>query len=374
MTRTMCAVALCGVLACGAMAEPIQLTVSNPLDVARPAAICVGPAALLGADMAPSAYTGTTADGRAVAVQVDDVNGDGAADELAMVLDLPAAGSTTVAVDLARPWQGADYADARTSWRYENYAVLDTDRMGFGQYGTYAPLGFAAGLQWDLYAKRPGAWRLSLDELESIDYHSDNPVAVDILLVGNSLALGGPMIGDSRPISGSNATQACRVLCDGPVRAGLRVTVTDWQTAGGAVGATIDYLVYAHHDFIDAHCRFDRMPADAGDFGLGVRRIPHPDAFLGAAEEGILGVMGRQEGIIGQTGLGLIFDPARFLRWDVMAGADDAYVVRLAPDGGGYRAWLVGVWEHGGIATAETFPQHLRDLAGRFGAPATISR
>lgn len=373
MTRTIGSVVLCCLLASGAMAEPIQLTVHNPLDAARPAAICVGPAALLGADLTSGAYTATTADGRLVAVQVDDLDGDGAADELAMVLDLPP-GSTTVAVDLARPWQGADYADARTSWRYENYAVLDTDRMGFGQYGTYAPLGFAAGLQWDLYAKRPDAWRLSLDELEGIDYHSDNPVAVDILLVGNSLALGGPMIGASRPIRGANAAQACRVLCDGPVRAGLRVTVTDWQTAGGVVGATIDYLVYAHHDFIDARFRFDRMPADAGDFGLGVRRIPHPDAFLGSAGEGILGVMGQQQGIIGQTGLGLIFHPERFLRWDVITGADDAYVVRLKTDDAHYRAWLVGVWEYGGIATAQTFTAHLRDLADRFGAPPTITR
>ena len=216
---------------------------------------------------------------------------------------------------------------------------------------------------------------LSLDELESIDYHSDNPVAVDILLIGNSVGLGGPLIGDARPVAGDNASHGCRVLCDGPVRAGLEVTVTDWQAPpGGPYDVTIEYLVYAHHDFIDARFAFEQaLPTGAG-FGLGVRRIPHPDAFLASAEEAILGVMGQQEGIIGRTGLGLVLDPAQFLRWDVAEGDDDAYVARLQSNNGVYRAWLVGVWEHGGIATSETFTQHLRDLAGRFAAPATVGR
>ncbi len=373
MTRALLGLG-CLVAVTAAAAETVTLTVGSPDGGARANAICIGPASLLG-DVAPGAYEGATREGARVPVQADDLDGDGAADELVTVLDLPANGQTALWVDTARPWTGEDFADARTSWRYENYAVLDTDRMGFGLYGTYAPLHFIGGLQWDIYAKRPDAWRLSLDELENIDYHSDNPVAVDVLLVGNSLALGGPMIGESRPIAGDNATHACRVLCDGPVRAGLEVTVSDWQAPpGGVHDMTIRYLVYAHHDFIDA--RFQVTPAPSGDaaFGLGVRRIPPPDEFLASAEEGILGVMGQQEGIIGRTGLGLVFAPERFLRWDVATGDDDAYVVRLKAGDGPCRAWLVGVWEHGGIATAETFADHLRDLAARFAAPATIGR
>lgn len=181
------------------------------------------------------------------------------------------------------------------------------------------------------------------------------------------------MIGPSRPIAGVNANQSCRVLCNGPVRAGLEVTVTDWATPMGVVNARVRYLVYAHHDFIEARFTLDLPRRDADEFGLGVRRIPHPDAFLGSAEEGILGVMGQQPGIIGRTGLGLIFAPDDFVRWDVMTGDEDAYVARLRTDNGACRAWLVGVWEHGGLAGVEGFVPHLRNLARRFNNPVTIS-
>jgi len=374
MIRAICLLACLAALA-AAGAETVTLTVSNPLDATRPDAICVGPASLLG-DVAPGAYMGVTRAGAPVAVQVDDLDADGAADELVMVLDLPPAGEMTVWVDTSRAWPGADFADVRTSWRYDDYAALDTDRMGFGLYGIFAPHGDAGRLQWDLYGKRPEAWRLSLDALEGVNYHEDNPVAVDYLLVGTSMALGGPIIGEARPASGENGQFEYRAICNGPVRAGLQVRVTGWATpAGGSYDATIRYFVYAHHDFLDA--RFDiatRTPCP-GAFGLGVRRLPHPDVFLGSSDAGILALMGQQPGIIGRTGLAVVFDPASFLRWGVQADGDDAYVVRLRPaPNGTYRAWLVGVWEHGGIATPDSFADHINGLAARFGVPTVVAR
>jgi len=354
-------------------ADPVTLAFSNPMDTPRANAICIGPASMLGADVPPGAYVATTTRGHEVPLQVDDLDGDGRADEIVAVLDLPAQGIESLVVDTSAEWTGGDWAEARTSWRYDEYAVLDTDRMGFGLYGTYAPLHFIGGLQWDIYAKRPDAWRLSLDDLETIDYHSDNPVAVDILLVGDTLGLGGPVIGNARPLVSDETTQACRLLCDGPVRAGLEVQVDGWKTADGAsYDATIRYCVYSHHDFIDA--RFTIVPHRAGDeaFGVGIRRIPGPDAFVGDEQTGILGVMGQQEGIIGRTGIGIVFEPQSFLRWDVLTGRDDAYVVRMRPlpqEPTTYRAWLVGVWEYGGIADTNTFVDHLEALAMRMQSP-----
>lgn len=373
MIRALLALVCCVAVMTAAAAEPITLTVTGPAGGPHENAICTGPASLLG-DVAPGAYEGATRDGVAVPVQVDDLDGDGVADEIVAVVNLPADGETSLWVDPALPWDGEDFADARTSWRYDNYPVLDTDAMGFGLYGVDADVHFLRGMQWDLYGKRPEAWRLSLDELESVDYHSDNPVAVDVLLVADSVALGGPMIGASRPVTGENATGIARVLYDGPVRAGLEVTVSDWGTGDRSYAMVAEYVVYAHHAFIDARFRVAPAPGADTPFSLGVRRIPHPDEFLARAEEGILGIIGQQPGIIGKTGLALIFDPAQFLRWDVAEGRDDGYLVRLQSEDGTYRAWLVGVWDQGGMVTSETFAQHLRDLAGRFAAPATISR
>ncbi len=372
----------CGVLACilalaaAGGTEPVTLIAANPLDAPRPNAICVGPASLLGQALAPGTVQGVLPGGAVIPVQIDDLDGDGVGDELVMILNLAPEQSLRVWVDAARSWSGSgDRADARTSWRYDGYAALDTDRMGFGLYGIYAPAGLPGSLQWDLYGKRPEAWRLSLDDLEGVNYHEDNPVAVDYLLVGSSMGLGGPIIGDSRPLASENDGYEYRELCDGPVRAGLEVTVAGWQAPpGGVFNAVIRYFVYAHHDFIDARFEVDQLHPGGGPFGLGVRRIPHPEVFLGAASEGILGLIGQQPDIIGQTGLAVIFDPEWFLTWDVLPEEDDAYVVRLKSDRNRYHAWLVGVWEHGGIADAETFGEHLRHLAHRFREPVGLSK
>ena len=38
-----------------------------------------------------------------------------------------------------------------------------------------------------------------------------------------------------------------------------------------------------------------------------------------------------------------------------------------------HRLRLVGVWEHGGIANAETFISHIQGLADRFHQPASVT-
>ncbi|MFW5867123.1 MAG: DUF4861 family protein, partial [Armatimonadota bacterium] len=154
MTRTICTIACVAALVTSAFAETVTLEVTNTLDKDRPDAICVGDASLLGGNVEPGAYVGTCADGQKLAVQVDDLDGNGVADQLVMVLDLRADETTPVSVDLDRPWDGPDGADVRLSWRYDGYAALDTNVMAFGLYGIYAPLEFQPSLQWDIYGKR----------------------------------------------------------------------------------------------------------------------------------------------------------------------------------------------------------------------------
>ena len=378
MTRTICTIVCVAALAVTAFAETVTLQVSNPLDEDRPDAICVGDASLLGDAVEAGAYVGASEDGQKVPVQVDDLDGNGVADQLVMLLNLRAGDTTAVWVDLARPWDGPDHADVRLSWRYDGYAALDTSVMAFGLYGVYAPLEFQPSLQWDVYGKRLNARGLSLDALRDVNYHEDNPVAVDILLVGNTMGLGGPIIGEGRPVRGENGTYTYRELCNGPVRAGFEVNVVGWATPGGGLyDAKIHYFVFAEHDFIDAG--FEIVPRQDADerLGVGIRRIPTPDLFLGDEEDGVLAVMGQQEGIVGKTGLAVAFDPEHFARWGVAAD-DDSWVAYLNPmegvDRDFYRARLIGVWSEGGIATADTMAQHVTDLADRFQAPVQVAR
>jgi len=361
-------------------------TVTNPLNISRPDAVMIAPASLLGEGaIQPGAYAARTDSGQGCLVQADDLDGDGRADEIVALPDLGPGERTRLHVVYradSGPYRGPWYADARASWRFAEggYAALETDRIAYGLYGIFAPLGVPGTLAWDCYGKRPEAWRLSLDELAGINYHQDNPVAVDFLILGKTLGLGGPFIGQGRPVHGQDGCHfQYRVLARGPVRAGLEVRVSEWRTpAGGSYNATIRYWVYAHHDFIDAEFTIEPVAAADEHFGVGVRKIPGCTQFLASRGLGILALWGRQANIIGETGLGLIFDPADFVKWHTWNDSSQGYGVYLGrnlKDGQNVKilARLVGVWSEGGVATADSFIPHLKDLALRFGTPVVLS-
>ncbi len=358
-------------------AAPVLLHVTNPMPTPRDSAVVVAPAELLGIACSPGAMTANVAGRKAFPVQADDLDGDGVADEISMVLDLPAKVTLTVSVDPDKPWDGESFTDARIGWRYDDYAVLDTDRAAYGLYGVFSSH-FKGCLQWDCYGKRPGAWGLSLDALDGVNYHEDNDVAVDFLLVGHTLALGGVILGDGRPVHGENATYRQSVICTGPVRGGIRVEVLDFATpAGGRYELTAQYFVYAHNGFLDARYELRPLEGRAERFGAGIRRFAEPRHLLRDATEGILAIWGAQEGIIGEAGLGVIFSPIRFQRWIDREGEEDGHAFFLSPalanqETVEYAMRYVGVWEHGGVATGETFIPHLQELAERFHQPVIV--
>jgi len=382
-----------------AWSAEVSVTVVNGLDLARPSETISLPwpglVAALSQAQADRLQVRDKASGKEVPCQAVDSDANGTPDEFIFQADFgpketrafvlatlegPATRFPSRAFGRFVPERKDDFAWENDRIAHRMYgAALETDRMTAGLYGIYAPTGFTPSLQWDVYGKRPDAWRLSLDELESVNYHADNPVAVDYLLVANSMGLGGPTIGSGRPVAVTNGDYTYRVLCNGPVRAGLEVRVTGWGTPeGGRYDGTIGYLVYAGHDFIDATFAVTERQPSGEAFGLGARRIPHVEAFVGDAKAGVLGVMGRQEGIVEKTGLAVLFEPERFLRWGVEEEPTDAYIVYLTPsDEGGadvYRARLVGIWSEGGIATEHTMPRHLLDLAARMNEPVEVSR
>jgi len=368
------------------LAQAQAFTVRNPLNISRTDAVMVGPASLLGeGEIEPGAYGAWTDSRQGFPLQADDLDGDGKADVIAAVPDLGPGEETRVHViywGRSGPYSGPSYADARASWRFEEggYAALETDRIAYGLYGIYAPLNVPGTLAWDCYGKRPEAWRLSLNELADIDYHHDNEIAVDFLLLGKTLGLGGPFIGQGRPAHGEDGCRYdYRVLATGPIRAGLEVKVTGWLSPGrGTYNATIRYWVYAHHDFIDAEYTIEPVEAAEDHFGAGVRMIPGCTQFLASPSEGILAVWGQQPGIIGETGLGLIFRPADFVKWHTFTDDAQGYGAYLGRNLKGAESVyvpvrMVGVWSEGGMATAESFIPHLKDLAARFQAPVTFA-
>jgi hypothetical protein len=364
-------------------AAELSLRLNNTLDSARPNAVVVVSADALAEEVPPGAVTATLADADDIPVQADDLDGDGAADELVMVVDLGPSEAKVVTINTEAPWEGESFVEARTSWRYEQYAVLDTDRIAYGLYGVYAPANLIGGLQWDCYGKRPDAWKLCLDALESVNYHEDNPVAVDFLVIGSTLGLGGFVMGEGRPVGGRTAQFSHRVIANGPVRAGIQLDIADWITpAGGRYNASVRYFVHAHNDFIDARVAITPVKAKREHFGLGIRQPDRQDQFIGDKEQGILGLWGHQEEVVGGAGLALIFRPDDFHDWRFRDIDEEGYAVLLSPGMDELedqevfetRLWLLGVWEHGGMATEDTFLDYVQGLARRYNDPVFVTR
>lgn len=378
-TRAICVLMVLWLACVAAHGAEIALQVHNPADAARGTAVVVAAAGLLGPGVTAGAFTGTLANGTTMPVQVDDVDADGTPDELVMVLDIEAGASVRVTVDTTAAWEGDSYAAACTKWRGQDYALLDSDRLSYRVYEFVPPEELMGALQWDCYGKRPEAWKLSLEAMESVNYHQDNPVAVDFLLVGDTFGLGALIVGDGRPVNGRTATFGHKVICNGPVRAGLQIDIADFTTPGGGrYEAFARYFIHAHSDFIEARVTVTPQVAVGEHFGVGVRKLEQPDRSFADAENGLIGVWGQQETIIGETGLALIFEPACFKRWGSRSGGENSDIAYLKPalDAGQsaeFRFRLVGVWEHGGIADVSTFRRHIEGLAGRFRQPVTVT-
>lgn len=371
-----------------AAAEQMTMTVTNPADSAVRNPVITIPASQIGYDLPVRTMTAVMPDGTKIPAQLDDLDGDGIADEFSLVVGsaepciLQPGERVQVTLHLETPWEGASFADARESWRFDRYAALDCTEIAYGLYGEYGPGEFAKGLQWDCYAKRPAMKGLCLDDLADVNYHNDNPVAVDIFLVGNSFGLGGLIMGDTRPLHGKNATYTQTVVADGPVRGCLRVDVEDFTTLGGEYDMTIFYSLYAHNWFIDTEVHV--APSGPADemLGVGMRKYGAVSEFLADENAGILAQWGNQDGIIGQAGLAVLFQPQHFGQFSWRGGEDDAYVVHLAPSPQGksdlvHNFRLLEIWSEdtafADAPVADHFMSRIKSMAAAFNTPPAVS-
>lgn len=371
-----------------AAAEQMTVTITNPGPSAIRNPVVTIPASEIGSDLPPRSMTAEMPDGTKIPAQLDDLDGDGIADEFAMVIagddpyTLKAVESLDVTVYLETPWTGESMADARESWRFDRYAALDCTEIAYGLYGEYGPGDFAKGLQWDIYAKRPSMKGLCLDALTDINYHNDNPVAVDILQVSNSFGLGGPIMGETRPVDGVNTTYTQKVISSGPARAYLRVDVEDFKTLAGSYDMTLLYSIYAHNWFIDVDATITPQGTAGELFGVGIRKYGDVTQFLADPLDGILAEWGNQDGIVGQAGLAVLFHPGNFDHFAWRGEEDDGYVVYLKPaadrsDPIEHNFRLVGIWSEdtafAEAPVAENYMSRIKLMAASFNTSCIIT-
>lgn len=243
--------------------------------------------------------------------QIDDLDGDARADELAFVLDMPAKSTKNLRIVLSsaknnKTYPARTYAQMRAYGHGNKLAYI----TGFSAAGTENVYSFVyhhgPGLESELVG-----YRIYFNEKQTVDPYSkvskrlelkdtqfyptkeqrENGYGDDALRVYNS---GG--VGALKGWDGANATHIMpvvnrteRVLASGPVRAIVEVAVTGWEYQGSELNMINRYTIYGGHRDLRVDVLFDR-PLKNETFAAGVQHLKAGDYMSDG--KGLLGSWG----------------------------------------------------------------------------------
>jgi len=263
----------------------IKVFISNPTPAARPAADIVVPVAELrkiAPDFKPAAVVvtatqaGTLQDDAAtlqteeLPSQVDSLNGDGKATELAFQIDLAPRQSRIVTISYGsedRIWRlRSDYqqrAAALFSRKIEGLG-WESDRVAFRIY-------FDARNAIDIYGKRRPTMQLATYASPDYAYHDESPEGRDIFLVGDAVGVGAvAAIVDSKLIRVADVKERkWRILSSGPVRSIVELEYDGWNAGGKLI-----HLVSRITQWAGERGFEHSIQADAGDDFTFVTAVP----------------------------------------------------------------------------------------------------
>ncbi len=243
--------------------------------------------------------------------QLDDLDRDARADELAFLADVPAGGTKSFSVRLSAEKSDKIY-EPRT------YAQM----VAYGHQGKFAKItGFSAAGSEDVYVNvyhhGPGieselvAYRVYFNERQTVDPYSKvtkrleiaqtgfypteeqraNGYGDDALRVYDSGGVGtlkgwnGEITTHIEPV----VNREERVVASGPVRAIVEADVTGWEYQGSDLNMINRYTIYGGHRDMRVDVLFDR-PLKEETFAAGVEILKEGDHF--SDHEGLLGSWG----------------------------------------------------------------------------------
>jgi hypothetical protein len=236
---------------------------------------------------------------REIPSQLDDLNGDRKADELAFVTDVPAKGKRTFKITLSSEKSTKTYP----SKVYAEMLVSDKK----GQHVPISSVSVPGGILYNqLHHHGPAfeselvAYRIYFDKKQTVDlygkfnkgfeikesqfYPTDAQLAKgfgdDVLRVNASCGLGtfkgwdGKKATHIDPVS--NRTES--ILAYGPVRTVVDVIANDWKYQGSELNMTTRYILYAGHRDAEVKILFDE-PLKKEVFCTGVQNIINSESF-----------------------------------------------------------------------------------------------
>ena len=228
--------------------QGIKVSVTNPSAEERRAEPVVIPISVL-RKIAPDLRAGSlivtvthtsdlqhdaaTLEAAEVPSQVDDLDDDGQADELAFQLNLQPHETCIVTISYGEPGRiykiRGDYppqTDALFAKKIQGLG-WESDKNAWRIY-------FDPRNAIDLYGKRRALLMLKRFATAEFDYHAESPDGRDTYDIGDALGIGAPAAWvDGKLVKVADVrTRSYRVISTGPVRALLEITYEGWNAAG----------------------------------------------------------------------------------------------------------------------------------------------
>lgn len=392
--------------------KSIKIIVSNPSETTQTAANIVIPIAEIrkvAPDFKPGATIVTVSDARSLGEdssvlqteelpsQVDDLDGDGKADELAFQVDLGPHHSRIVTVsfgDEDRIWRLRKEYKQRTaalfSKKFEGLG-WESERVAFRIY-------FDLRNAIDIYGKRRPTLQLSLYASPDYGYHDESPEGRDIFRVGDAIGIGAVagMVNGRLVKVADVHERTWRILTSGPVRSIVELEYEGWKAGGKMVHLKSRITQWAGERGFE-----HAISADCGNdftFVTGLTARPEIPATNSAKNAHVTWVAtwGKQvvapgpaatEMVEGQNlglavltnaqGANLASDAQNHLVEFHLSGASASWYAMAAWDQEGSNRKIAGdqqsfVLPPDGIATREQFLKAVQEQAERIERPATF--
>lgn len=250
-----------------------------------------------------------------VPCQLDDLDGDLKADELAFVLDVPAQSSRQVSVCLSEEKSEKTYGtrvfatlltrDAKNNRHAPIQSVTVPGSTNYYNmvYG-HGPMLESELVGYRIYFDRKqtvdpyGKFNKGLELEQSLFYPDDAQLARgfgdDVLMVGNSCGVGALKGWDGQQATHIEPVDFRKegILAYGPVRAIAEVKVKGWKYQGSELTMTHRYILYAGHRDLCIETSFAE-PLKKEIFCTGVQNIMGDETVSYSDHHGLVGSWGR---------------------------------------------------------------------------------
>jgi hypothetical protein len=243
--------------------KSVTITVENPVNTARPAADVIVPIEDLrkiAPDFMPGSLrvTCASADGtegtQELPSQVDDLDGDNKADELAFQIDLAPRQTRTVTIQYGEPDQ---IYRLRKDYPQRTYALFSTkiEGVGWESENIAFRVYFDPRNAIDIYGKRRRSLQLRMYATPEYPYHQESPEGRDIFKVGESIGIGavGAWV-DGKVVRAADVKErSWRIISLGPVRTIVQLEYRGWNLGEKSIVARSRISMWAgEHGFYHA--------------------------------------------------------------------------------------------------------------------------